>query len=191
MSRKLFIFDCFGVVVSDVSTLWMDKYNFSKEQIQFMRSEVFRNVDVGKIKLSQMFDIVSERLGLDKAQMLEEWTNLEYPLTDTIEVIKQLRAQGHVVALLSNADVAYVYYLFDKFDIRKHFDYIFVSSSYGYAKPDREFYKLCVDSFTEHFDTVYFTDDNPNNLVDLEQFGITPVLFKNAKDFAQKIGLND
>lgn len=191
MSRKLYIFDCFGVVVSDVSTLWMEKLNFSDEQIQFMRKEVFRNVDVGVIPLSQVFDITAERFGFDKAQMIEEWINLEYPLTDTLRVIEHLRSQGHVIALLSNADAAYVDYLFDRFDARKYFDYVFVSSVYGCAKPDKEFYKLCVDSFTEQFETVYFTDDNPVNLENLEQFGITPILFKNARDFAQKIGLKN
>ena len=89
----------------------------------------------------------------------------------------------------SNAAVSYIDYLFDKYGIRKYFDRLFVSAAYGYAKPDKEFYKLCVDSFDEPFDVVYFTDDNPVNLADLQQFGITPVLFKNAQDFAEKIGV--
>lgn len=188
MSRKLFIFDCFGVVVSDVSTLWMDG-RFNAEQVEYMRKQVFRNVDVGALTMEQMFDKTCSHFGLDKAQMIEQWTSLEYPLTDTINVIKRLRAQGHCIALLSNAAVSYVDYLFGKFDINQYFDYKFVSSVYRYAKPDKEFYKLCIDSFTEQFDAVYFTDDNPANLVELEQFGITPILFKNAQDFAQKIGL--
>lgn len=80
-------------------------------------------------------------------------------------------------------------YLFDRFDLHKYFDYKFVSSAYGTAKPDMEFYRLCLNSFAEQFDKVYFTDDNPSNLIGLEQFGITPVLFLNAQDFMQKVGL--
>lgn len=189
MSRKLFIFDCFGVVVADVSTLFMDG-RFDDEQKQYMRKQVFRSVDVGALSMAQMFDTMIGHFGLDKEKTLKDWASYEYPLVDTLQVIAELRAQGHVVALLSNAAVEYIDYLFDKFDLRKYFDYIFVSAAYGYAKPDKEFYKLCVDSFTEQFDAVYFTDDNPANLADLEQFGITPILFKSAQDFAQKIGLN-
>lgn len=188
MSRKLFIFDCFGVVVSDVSTLWMDG-RFNDEQVEFMRKKVFRSLDVGAITMEQMFEQTCSHFGLNKSQMIAEWTSYEYPLTDTIDVIKRLREQGHCIVLLSNAAVSYVDYLFDKFDLHKYFDFKFVSAAYGYAKPDKEFYKLCVDSFDEQFEATYFTDDNPNNLVDLQQFGITPILFKNAKDFAEKVGL--
>ena len=189
MARKLFIFDCFGVVVSDVSTIFMDNRRFNAEQIEFMRKQIFRNVDVGALTMEEMFEKTSARFGLDKTQMIEEWTSYECVLTDTIELIKRLKKDGHRVALLSNAAVSYVDYLFDKFDLNKYFDYKFVSAAYGYAKPDKEFYKLCVDSFTEQFDEVYFTDDNPANLQDLQQFGITPILFTSAQDFAEKVGL--
>lgn len=189
MGRKLYIFDCFGVVVSEVSTLWMDMHKLDAEQVQFMRKQTFRKLDKGEITMDEMFEQTSKRYGVSKQVMIDEWTSFEVVFTDTLRVIEQLRAQGNVIALLSNAAASYVDYLFDKFGLDKYFDYKFVSSNYGYAKPDKEFYKLCIDSFTERFDEVFFTDDNPNNLVDIEQFGITPVLFKNAKDFAVKIGL--
>jgi len=186
MARKLFIFDCFGVIVSDVSTLFMKNHLNSDEQ-RYMCQNVFRAVDTGKIKMDEMFAIVAERYNLDINEIKREWKSLEYVLEDTVKVIERLHSKGHCIALLSNADADYVDYLFKKFDIHKHFDYEFVSSKYGYAKPDKEFYKLCVDSFDEQFDAVYFTDDNPVNLQGIAQFGITPVLFTNAREFAEKI----
>lgn len=188
MGRKLFIFDCFGVVISDVSTLFMNKYLNAEQQL-YMRNQVYRKVDVGAINMDEMFDELSALCGLEVEQTKREWASYEAVLTDTIEVINQLKSQGHCIALLSNAAVSYIDYLFAKYDLFKYFDCLFVSAKHGYAKPDRELYKLCVDSFDEQFDAIYFTDDNPNNLVDLEPFGITPVLFKNAKDFAEKVGV--
>lgn len=188
MKRKLFIFDCFGVVMSEVSTMWMDRH-LDAEQQSYMRNNIFRNLDVGAISMDEMFEQTAARYGLDKEKMIEEWTSYEYVLTDTIQVIKRLREQGHCIALLSNAAVSYVDYLFDKYDLRKYFDRIFVSANYGCAKPDREYYKLCVDSFDEQFEAIYFTDDRSENLVDLQEFGITPILFKSAADFAEKAGL--
>lgn len=188
MSRKLFIFDCFGVVISDVSTIFMDKH-LNAEQKLYMRKSVYRKVDVGAINMDEMFDELSALCGMNVDQTKTEWTNYEYVLSDTVEVIKQLKAQGHCVALLSNASVGYINYLFEKYGLFKYFDRLFVSANYGYAKPDKELYKLCVDSFDEQFDTVYFTDDNPANLQDLQQFGITPILFKNARDFAKEVGV--
>ena len=188
MSRKLFIFDCFGVIISEVSTLITDRY-LNDEQKLYMRKNVFRQLDLGNITMDEMFVKLADLCKISVEQAKTEWTGYESLITDTVELIKRIKAQGHCVVLLSNASVDYVDYLFEKFDLFKYFDRVFVSAKYGYAKPDREFYKLCVDSFDEQFDAIYFTDDNPNNLVDLEQFGITPVLFKNAADFVKKADL--
>ncbi|MDE7454958.1 MAG: HAD hydrolase-like protein [Clostridia bacterium] len=187
MSRNLYIFDCFGVVISDVSTLFMDGKHLSTEEQNYARKNLFRPCDVGQLSMDEMFVLFAKRYNWDCQQIIEEWTSYEYPLTDTLKLIENLRAQGHCIALLSNASVNYVNYLFDKFDVHKLFDYEFVSSAYNCAKPDLEFYKLCVDSFDEKFDKIYFTDDNPNNLVNLQQFGIIPVLFTSADEVAKQL----
>lgn len=189
MGRNLYLFDCFGVVISDVSTIFMEKRGFDAQQILFMRNRIFRSVDVGKLTMSQMFEKTSEHFCFDTEKMKEEWTGYEYVLDDTVTLVKRLKDEGHVVALLSNAEAAYVDYLFDKFGLKDLFHFVFVSSNYGCAKPDYEFYKLCLDSFDERFDAVYFADNNPDNLVGLEPLGITPILFTSAQDFLNKVNL--
>lgn len=188
MGKKLFIFDCFGVVISDVSTLFMEKH-LNAEQIKYMREQVYRKVDTGKIGMDEMFGILADLCGMSVEQTKQEWRSCEYVLTDTIEVIKKLKSQGHVIALLTNAASRYIHNLFRKYDLFKYFDSVYISSVCGYAKPDKEFYEMCIYDFTERFDNIYFTDDNPDNLADVEQFGITPVLFTSACDFARKVGV--
>lgn len=188
MERKLFLFDCFGVVVADVSTLWMNKHLTADEQL-YMRKQVFRKVDVGQMTMEDMFSSVSDLYGLDEETVRSEWRECEDVHADTLRVIAELRKQGHCVALLSNAAAEYVDYLFDKFDLHKYFDYKFVSSAYGTAKPDRDFYELCLKHFGGQFKKIYFTDDNPANLAGLEELGITPVLFSSAAEFAKAVGL--
>lgn len=180
--KKLFIFDCFGVVVTDVSAQWMDVH-CTEQQKDYIRKEIFRKVDTAAITHDQMYCLLAAQIGVAKQAVIDEWEQLLTVKYDTIELIEKLRKQGHVVSLLSNASVEYIDYLFTKFDLYKHFDKIFVSARYGCAKPDREFYKICMDSFTEKFEKIYFTDDNPVNLCDLEEFGITAVQFTSAKQF--------
>ena len=184
--KKLFLFDCFGVVVSDVSTLWLDRH-CNEEQKQYVRSELFRKVDTAQMSQDQLYGRLAAMCGMSKQAIVDEWDSLIYAKLDTVEVIKRIRQRGDVVALLSNASVEYVDYLFTKFDLYRYFDKIFVSARYKTAKPDREFYRICLDSFEEKFDAIYFTDDNPVNLVDLEEFGITPVLFTTAAQFEKDI----
>lgn len=187
MNKNLYIFDCFGVVMSDVSTLFMN--NHPEIDRQHMRNVVFRNVDTGKLTNEEMYAYVADRYKLNLQSVIDEWRGYEYPLTETIELISSLRDQGHTIALLSNASQGYVDYLFTKFDLYKYFDKVFVSSNYGYAKPDKELYEICINSFDEKFNKIFFADDNPNNLVSLEQFGIIPVLYTSAQNFKRDTGL--
>ena len=184
--RKLYLFDCFGVVVSDVSTQWMDRHLDEKDK-QYVRNELFRKVDTAAMSQDEMYQQLAARYGMSKQAIIDEWEQLIYPKLDTVEVIKRLRQQGNVVALLSNASVEYVDYLFTKFDLHKYFDKIFVSARYKFAKPDREFYQICLDSFTEQFEKIYFTDDNPNNLTNLDELCITPILFESAEQFLKDV----
>ena len=184
--RKLYIFDCFGVVVSDISAQWMDVH-CTEPQKDYIRKEIFRNVDIGTISYDEMYVRLAAEVGVTKQAVIDEWEQLLYVKRDTVALIEKLRKEGHAVALLSNASVEYIDYLFTKFDLYKHFDKIFVSAHYGYAKPDRELYQICLDGFTEKFEKIYFTDDNPVNLHNLEEMGITPVLFKSAAQFEQAV----
>lgn len=190
MSRNLYIFDCFGVVISDVSTLFMNGRLNAEEQ-EYMRKHVFRSVDVGEITNEEMFDIISERYGMRREKVVKDWQSYECVLEETVELIRELKRNGQCVALLSNAWQGYIDYLFEKFELTDLFDKTFVSSNYGAAKPDEEFYRICVESFDEKFDKIYFTDDNPANLVELERFGITPILFISAKDFLKKVDIGE
>lgn len=184
--RKLYLFDCFGVVVSDVSTLWLDRH-CNEEQKRYVRSELFRKVDTARISQEELYERLAEQCGMSKQTLIDEWDGLVYAKQDTVDVIKRIRQRGDAVALLSNASVEYIDYLFTKFDLFQYFDKIFVSAKYKTAKPDREFYQICLDSFTEEFEKIYFTDDNPDNLKNLHELGITPILFTTAEQFEKDI----
>ncbi len=185
--QNLYIFDCFGVVVSDVSTLWMNKH-FSAEQQQYARTEIYRKVDCGLLSFDKSFDILADMCKMTKEEVLSEWNGCIYPLPETLKILSQLKRRGKV-ALLSNASEDYIEELFTRFDLYKYFDKLFVSAHYGYAKPDKQFYKICLDSFSENFDKVYFTDDNPKNLEGLEDLGITPILFTTAENLKKDLNL--
>ena len=177
--KNLYLFDCFGVVVTDVSTLWMNT-RLNGEQQQYARKVLFRKTDCGQISFDECMAELAKTCNLPVSEMQAEWDSFARPMPETLQLIRLLRAQGHTVALLSNASVEYVDRLFTQFDLYGYFDKIFVSARYGYAKPDREFYEICLNSFSEKFDKIYFTDDNEMNLRNIETLGITPVLFTDA-----------
>ena len=184
--RKLYLFDCFGVVLSEISSMWLDAH-CSQEQKQYARRVLFRNVDTRVISQDELYEQLADYCGVSKQSVAEDWVRLAQVNWDTIEVIKRIRQRGDVVALLSNASVELIDDLFERFELFQYFDRMFVSARYGFAKPDREFYQICLDSFTERFDKIFFADDNPINLQNLEELGITPVLFTTAEQFEKEI----
>lgn len=184
---NLYIFDCFGVVISDVSTLWMKNY-FTEEEQDRIRREVYRKLDCGLLSFAEMFEILAERAGISTQEVRREWNQNTFLMKDTVKFIDQLRQNGHKVVLLSNAAREYIDELFTKYDLYKHFDKIFVSSCYGCAKPDREFYQICLDGCGEKYQNIYFTDDNPINLEGLQTLGITPILFSDVESLKKTLG---
>lgn len=187
--KNLYIFDCFGVVVSDVSNIWMRKH-FDEQTQEKIRRDVFRKVDCGVITFDQTFDILSRFCGMPKDAVRAEWNGCMSLLTDTVALINRLRKLGGTVVLLSNASEEYIEELFTQYNLFGCFDKIFVSAHYGCAKPDEEFYKICLESFSEKFDNVYFTDDNPKNLVGLEKLGIKPLLFTSAEKLKKDLDIS-
>ena len=184
----MYLFDCFGVVVSDVSVLWA-KDRFDGSELDYMRNFIYYEVDRGRISQQQVFEQLAARYGMSVQDVKDQWDKCLFVKWDTVELIQKIRRSGGTVALLSNAAVEYIDYIFDKYDLNKYFDKIFVSARYGVAKPEQQFYKLCLDSFHQHFDNVYFTDDNPANLVDLQQLGITAIQFTSASELENKLKL--
>lgn len=187
--KNLYLFDCFGVVITDVSTLWMQT-RLNTQQQQYARAQLFRKVDCGQMSFDDSIAELGKMCNMTASSVRAEWDCISRPMPETLQIIQELRQCGHTVALLSNASVEYIDFLFTQFDLYKYFDKLFVSANYGCAKPDAEFYQVCVNSFTEKFDKIYFTDDNPVNLQNLQKFGITPVLFTNAAQLKRDLKLD-
>ena len=67
----------------------------------------------------------------------------------------------------------------------KWFDKVFISSKYKIKKPNKAFYKLCINSFNEYAD-IYMVDDNILNL-DISDLGIKGILYKSNEDLFEKL----
>lgn len=185
---KLYLFDCFGVVFSEVSSLWLNK-RLDEEQKKYARQEVFTRVDDGTISLDYAHGILAKMCGIEKSTVQKEWNELTWVLTDTLSVLEELKKRG-TVALLSNADGNYLHQLFDTFGVNKYFHRLFVSSELRCIKPNREIYEKCLASFNEKFDEIYFVDDNPANLVEPAKMGIKTLQFTSAEKLRKDLGLS-
>lgn len=179
MKKGLIIFDCFGVIFDDVAPKFLKKYLPESAALD-LKDELFSPADLGEISYDTLMTNLSKKLNLQKDILLKEWNSMLI-LNDAIIPYIEKFKKDYDIALLSNAPEKLVETLFEKHGISHLFDKIFISYKYKMAKPDANFYLLCVNSFGKSYDKIYMTDDNPVNLKDLKSIGITPILFESIK----------
>lgn len=183
MENTLIIFDCFGVLCTEISPKWF-RLRYSDEEALKLKAEYYNNADMGYYNIYELLDRLSMGTGIDKDTIIKEWKEIFSLNTELIDFIKNKLKGKYHLALLTNVVKDNVELLLgDSAYFSKMFDKAFNSYEYHLRKPMHEFYELCVNSYkNEKIDKIYFIDDNSKNLVGLEDLGITPILYKNNEE---------
>lgn len=178
--KNLIIFDCFGVLTSELAPVWFGK-RFPPQQAKELKERYFGNADLGGKTISQLMDDLSSGLSIDKNVIIREFTEIFSLNVELLSYIRNLKLNrpDYDVALLSNAPQGLVESIFNEFGLYRRFDKIFISWQYKTAKPDRRFYEICLKGMGAKYGKIFMIDDNPTNLTGLTEMGITPVLFTN------------
>lgn len=186
MTKRLIIFDCFGVIFGEVAPIFLRKY-LTEEEATATKDKIFIPADLGQITYDELLDTLALTVKADKAEVIREWNKLFILKNDTVELIKKLKETADL-ALLSNAPLGLVERMFDEYGLTPLFDKMIVSSAVKLAKPDPEIYKYCVAQFDKSYDEIYMIDDNIANLKHLPELGITPILFTGIESVVSGLG---
>lgn len=173
--KDLIIFDCFGVICSEIAPVWFARH-FEASEAKRLKAQYFSGADRGDTDIDTLIDRLAQGLGFRSADIRREWGEIFSLNRELLNYISTLRTTQHV-ALLSNAPEGLVERIFDHFELWDCFDRVFISSHYRMAKPDHAFYQLCLDAFAGQYDRAFMIDDNMINLAGLEDMGIIPIHF--------------
>ena len=173
MENKLLIFDCFGVLCTEISPKWF-RMHYAEEEAKVLKPKFFDGADMGYIDLEELLDNIASYTKFSKEQIKSEWKSIFKLNTELIDYIKSLKGKYHL-CLLSNVVKGFVSFLFEDENYLKNiFDVTFNSWEHHKRKPNEDFYKLCIDYYKDYnLEKIYFFDDNKKNLLNLEKFGIT------------------
>ena len=183
MKKKLVIFDCFGVIMDPIAPVFF-KRHFDEETAIALKEKYCIPSDLGEISRDEMFEQMSQELGMKKEDMLREWDELIHVRPEVVEAIRNIREKADV-ALLSNAATGFVERVFEENGITTLFDKMFISSSVKMAKPDPRIYLHCIESFDKTYEEIYMVDDSWENLEHLSELDVTAVHFKNVESLLQ------
>ena len=110
-----------------------------------------------------------------KAHMLQA-ISLQEEVEPTVELIKELKAKGYKLYVLSNMSKEYIEFL-RKLPVFDYFDYQVVSSEIHLGKPDPKIYNYLLEHCELNPAETIFIDDRKDNVEVAESVGIVPFHF--------------
>jgi putative hydrolase of the HAD superfamily len=147
------------------------------EQKQWWK-DIVRRVfsDVGMVEnFDEFFDTVYETFRDSQGWIL-------FP--ETLEVLKQLRALGVRLGVISNFDTR-IYSVLDSLGIRHFFDAITISSETGYSKPDPRIFESAVQALGVPAADILLVGDSPQDDVEpAMRAGLNAVLIDRTHRFS-------
>ena len=150
----------FGPDMKCVPSFWCD-YDLGVLTIDETAAEVakFRNCDAATAK----------------AHMLQAIA-LQEEVAPTVELIKELKAKGYKLYVLSNMSKEYIEYL-RKLPVFEYFDYQVVSCEIQLGKPNPKIYEYLLSRCELTASETIFIDDRKDNVEVAESLGIVPFHF--------------
>ena len=154
----------------------------------------WQEMDRGTFTYEEVTRRASERTGIPGERIknvFEEIPRVLRPKEDTVELLHRVKQAGYPLYVLSNMPTQILSYL-ESHEFMSLFDGKIYSCETGYAKPDREIYRILLDRFSLASEETVFIDDYPQNHMPAKELGIRTILFTGAgscREELDKMGL--
>lgn len=145
---------------SPMPQFWVD-YDKGVSSLQKVAEDLaaYRNVEVGYAR-----------------EMIEQSIEWQSTIEPTAALIRDLKAAGYKLYVLSNMSHEFIAYLRKK-EVYAYFDGEVVSCEEGVVKPDPAIYRTLIDRYSLDVEQTMFIDDRRGNVEVAASFGITPFHF--------------
>jgi len=182
---QTFVFDCFGVICSEVAPFVLADH-LPPQTVRLVKDTIILEADLGHISEPQMFEQLSEVMGLPPRRIEEEyWSHVQID-DGVVEIVKKLRA-GHKLAFLSNSPSSFVREILARRALDGLFDTIMVSAEEGIAKPDPAIFKRLLARMAVEPRDAVMIDDKPPNIAGARAIGMDGMLFESAEKLARDL----
>lgn len=187
MMIKNIIFDCGRVlikfnpieIVSRILPEIKEKSLLSKE---IFETEVWQLLDKGVISKEEAYKTICSRLPNILHEhckiILDNWYNELDEITDTLKLMKNLKANNYNIYILSNFNCDF-YKEIDNLKIKDILSGQIVSSEEKCLKPDKEIYLKLFERYNLNPSECYFIDDKEENIEAGKKLGMDGFIFKN------------
>lgn len=190
---KVAIFDMNGVLINDSSPLSQrieKDFGISSEEFFPILKTALKLARVPGIDSSIAWQPVAEKLNMSNKDFFGYWFQGESLNADLLQYIKELKAQGIKIIILSNnfpeRTNSYRQLYPELFSV---VDEQYFSWETGNIKPSTEAYTQIINKHTFSPAEYLFVDDKEENLVVASGLGMTSLKYQNVEEIKRKINI--
>lgn len=188
--KRAVIFDFGGVLMKTIDQrprhTWDDRLGLAHGSVEKIvhGSESWRKAQRGELSVADYWADVARQLGLIEAdinQLSQDYFSADRLDENLIAYIRELRTEGHPIALLSNDSPA----LTDKLNalgITNLFDPLIISGNIGVMKPDAAAYQAVLSALGHAPNETIFIDDMPGNVAGAQAVGMNAIRYVDGMD---------
>lgn len=199
---KTCIFDFDGVIANvNVEKVLLNAQKYSKKFLlppDVIIEDYFYNnpqneaLDLGLTTNYEVRENIRKKLWDGEHMTWHNWWNEIYnfyEVPQNIEILlKQLKAYGFRLVLLTDNHIGFRKWFEEQFDIHRHFDLIICSAEMGIKKPSAKIFELIAQKMDCCFEEISYFDDDLKNIEQANLLGINGIHFISRK---QKITLTN
>ena len=167
------VFDMGGVLIDFNPECFMDREGLTEEADRnIIRKELFRSVEWVMMDLGRLTEDeveprvcarVPDRLQAHVSHLLKHWSDERRMIDGMEDLVRDLKAAGYGIYLLSNASVDQPNY-WKRLPVSQYFDGTLVSAFVKRVKPMDEIYQIFIQRFGLLPEECVFIDDVPMNV---------------------------
>jgi len=109
-------------------------------------------------------------------------------LTDTVEILKELKQAGYSLYGLTNWSAETFPYARARHAFFDLFDDMVISGAVGHIKPEPEIYDILLEKIGKPAQECLFIDDSLPNIKQAEKLGIHGIHFQSAEQLRSELG---
>ena len=198
---KNVIFDLGGVILTLQPEEGIRRFealglkNAAEQMDVYTQSGIFGDLEEGKISDEEFRAELSKQVGREVTyeECREAWFGYRKEVPErNFRMLRELRAKGYHLVLLSNTNPFMMSWALDDFDgeghsLNDYFDGVYLSYKVGVMKPNETFFRKVLTSEKMLPDECLFVDDGPRNVAAASELGINTFCPENGSDWTAEV----
>jgi putative hydrolase of the HAD superfamily len=169
----------------------LEKFQIDAKDFQSRHELLVSSFERGKITLDEYLErtVFYQARSFTLESFRDYMFSLSHPFPDVLRFAQALSASGkYLMGTINNESRELNYYRMERFGLRKICRLFFSSCFVGLRKPEKDIYRLALETTQIPAESCCFIDDRPLNLECAQQMGIHTIQMQGPPQLQEDLG---